>query len=243
MERSSATPEDFARVVVKAHHNASYNERAQYRNRVTVDDVLSSRVIRWPLTLLMCSPIGDGAAAAVIASHDGLVRLASHELGRPKVKVLASVVRSGTRPGGATAATAAARAAYDVAGVGPEDLSLAEIHDASASAELMIYEELGLAKPGDAPRLVREEITALGGRIPVNPSGGLLCRGHPIGATGVAQIAEATWQLRGEAGPRQVQNPRIALTENGGGWLENDAAAMAVHIFQRIPAGRSTAGS
>ncbi len=137
---------------------------------------------------------------------------------QPRVKVLASVVRSGSRPGGPKVTVLAARAAYERAGVGPEDLSLAGVHDASAPAELMIYEDLGLAKPGESGRLVTEGVTTLGGRLPVNPSGGLLCKGHPVDATGVAQIAGA----------------RIALTENGGGWLDGDAAAMAIHIFERV---------
>jgi acetyl-CoA acetyltransferase len=125
----------------------------------------------------------------------------------------------------------AAAAAFEQAGLGPEDLDCAELHDASAPAELMIYEQVGLAPPGGGPELLASGRTQLGGELPVNTSGGLLSKGHPIGATGVAQICEATWQLRGEAGERQVEGARTALTQNGGGWLEEDSAAMAVHIL------------
>jgi acetyl-CoA acetyltransferase len=126
---------------------------------------------------------------------------------------------------------AAARQAYEMAGLGPEDLDVAEVHDASAPAELIIYEQLGLAEPGGGPELIASGRTGLDGAVPVNTSGGLLSKGHPIGATGLAQICEVTWQLRGEAGERQVAGARVALTQNGGGWLEGDSAAMSVHVL------------
>ena len=232
MERSGATQADMAAVVVKAHRHAKGNPRAQYRNEVSLEQVLESREISWPLTLLMCSPIGDGGAATVLASQDGLERLVDRA-GRPRVKVLASVIRSGSgiASGRPKSAVATAQAAYEVAGLGPDDLDCAEIHDATAPAELFIYEDLGLAAAGAAAGLLASGATTLGGRLPVNTSGGLLCKGHPIGATGIAQIAEVTWQLRGEAAGRQVEGARIALTQNGGGWLDEDSAAMAVHLF------------
>lgn len=234
MERSGATQEDMGAVVVKAHRHASGNPRAQYRNEVSLEQVLESREIAWPLTLLMCSPIGDGGAAAVLASAEGLERLLDQN-GRSRVKVLASAVRSGTgiSAGRVKSAVATAQAAYEMAGLGPEDLDCAEIHDATAPAELFIYEDLGLAPPGGAAALLASGATTLGGRVPVNTSGGLLCKGHPIGATGIAQIAEVTWQLRGEALGRQVPGARVALTQNGGGWIDEDSAAMAVHLFAR----------
>jgi len=237
MSRSGATQSDMAAVVVKAHRHAALNPKAQYRALVTVDEVLESREIAWPLTLLMCAPIGDGGAAAVLASSEGLERLRRNAAsdGRPQVKVLASVLRSGTgrETGRPKSAVAAAAAAYEAAGVGPQDLDCAEIHDATAPAELFIYEDLGFAAPGEAPQLLASGATGLGGRMPVNTSGGLLCKGHPIGATGIAQIAEVTWQLRGDAGERQVAGASVALTQNGGGWLDEDSAAMAVHVFAR----------
>ena len=234
MERTGASREDFARVAVKAHHHASMNARAQFRNQVTVDEVLGSRSIAGPLTLLMCSPIGDGAAATILASDDGLARLVDGA-NRPRVKVLASVVRSGSDAAEGTpkSAVATARAAYEMAAVGPEDLDCVELHDASAPAELMIYEDIGLCSPGQSPQLIRDNATSLGGPLPVNTSGGLLCKGHPIGATGIAQIVEITAQLRGTVGERQVDGARIGLTQNGGGWLEGDSAAMSVHVLGR----------
>jgi acetyl-CoA acetyltransferase len=149
--------------------------------------------------------------------------------------IRASIVTSGNRhdkddPTAGSAARAG-RAAFAQAGIGPEDLDIAEIHDASAPAELIVYEQLGLAEPGGGPDLIASGRTRLGGDLPVNTSGGLLSKGHPIGATGLAQICEVTWQLRGEAGGRQVAGARVALTQNGGGWLEGDSAAMSVHVL------------
>lgn len=235
MDQTGATVEDFAHVAVKAHHHASMNPKAQYRNEVTVDQVLASRTIAWPLTLLMCSPIGDGAAAVILASEEGLARLGDSS-GRPKVKVLASVVRSGStsQSGQPKSLVAAAQTAYDAAGIGPDDLDCIELHDASAPAELTIYEDIGLCSPGGSPDLIRGGATSLGGRLPVNTSGGLLCKGHPIGATGIAQIVEIASQLRGETGTRQVEGARIGLAQNGGGWLDEDSAAMSVSILARI---------
>ncbi|HWE11841.1 MAG TPA: thiolase family protein [Solirubrobacteraceae bacterium] len=230
MARSGATAEDFAAVVVKNQHNGGLNPRAQYGGELRVTDVLASRTIVDPLTLLMCSPISDGAAAVVLVSERAAARLGARG---PRIR--ASVVRSGYRHDAgdvrAGAAAHAAQAAYAEAGLGPSELSCVEVHDASAPAELMIYEEIGLADPGEGPALLASGMTRLGGARPVNTSGGLLSKGHPIGATGVAQICEATWQLRGEAGARQVPGARVALTQNGGGWLEDDSAAMAVHVL------------
>ncbi len=230
---SGATQDDLARVVVKAHDHAALNPKAQYRNIVTMEQVLGAREIAWPLTLLMCSPIGDGAAAVVVASREGLERL-EREADRPDVRVLASVVRSGTMPGhDPKSARAAGQAAYDASGVGPEDVDVAEIHDATAVAELTLYEDLSFCPTGDGPKLLATGRTHLRGDLPVNPSGGLLCKGHPIGATGIAQLAELNEQLLERAGDRQVGGARIALAENGGGWLDEDSAAMSVTILAR----------
>jgi acetyl-CoA acetyltransferase len=218
---------------VKNQHNGALNPRAQYGGDLTVEDVLSAREVVWPLTLLMCSPVSDGAAAAVLASDRAVRRLGA----RPAPRVRASVVVSGNRhdaddPSAGSAGRAAALA-YEAAGLGPEELDCAEVHDATAPAELIAYEQLGLAAPGEGPELIESGRTRLGGPLPVNTSGGLLSKGHPIGATGIAQLCEATWQLRGEAGARQVEGARVALTHNGGGWLEGDSAAMSVHILSR----------
>jgi acetyl-CoA acetyltransferase len=195
---------------------------------VTVEDVLASREIAWPLTLLMCSPIGDGAAAVVVCSED-YARNRDIEA----VRVRASVLVSGTdrQPGEPGAVERAAQRAFEQAGIGPEELDVVELHDAAAPAELMTYEELGLCAPGDGPRLLASGDTALGGRLPVNTSGGLLSKGHPIGATGCAQLVELVDQLRGRAGDRQVDGARVALAENGGGFLGTDFAAVVVTVL------------
>jgi acetyl-CoA acyltransferase len=229
MKQSGATAEDFADVAVKNHDHGALNPRAQYRNRCTREEVLSSREISAPLTLMMCSPIGDGAAAAILCSNKVASRLGV----RKPIAVRASVLLSGRdrkqdEPG---AAERAAKRAYEVAGIGPEDVNVIEVHDAAAPAELMVYEDIGLCQRGEGPALLRTGKTKLGGRHVVNPSGGLLAKGHPIGATGIAQIVEICEQLRGIAGERQVTGARVGMTENGGGFLGRDAAAMSVHIF------------
>lgn len=226
MAGTGATREDLAAVVVKNQHNGALNPAAQYGGELTVDAVLNSREIVWPFTLQMCSPISDGAAAAVLVS--GQARVPG-----PGVSVLASAVRSAPADGAASVTSLAASAAYEAAGLGPADLDCVEVHDAAASAELVIYEQLGLARPGEGAVLLRSGQTALGGRLPVNTSGGLLARGHPIGATGLAQIVEAVTQLRGGAGRRQIPGARLALTQNAGGWHGNDNVASVVHIFGR----------
>jgi len=226
MEQTDATRRDLARVVVKNQRHGKLNPAAQYGGDLTVDQVLAAREIVWPFTLQMCSPISDGAAAALLVGDDP---------GPPgtAVAVLASTAASAPADGPGTVTGLAADAAYEAAALGPGDLDCVEVHDAAASAELIIYEQLGLAPPGGGAALIRSGRTALGGSLPVNTSGGLLARGHPIGATGLAQIFEAVAQLRGAAGDRQVPGARIALTQNAGGWHRNDNVASVVHIFGR----------
>jgi len=226
MERTGTTRADLARVVVKNHRHGQLNPAAQYGGELTVEQVLAAREIVWPFTLPMCSPISDGAAAALLVSQD----LCSPG---PAVAVLASAVRSASVDEMTTVTSLAAAAAYEQAGLGPADLHCIEVHDAAASAELVIYEQLGLAGPGDGAALIRGGHTMLGGPQPVNTSGGLLARGHPIGATGLAQIVEAVAQVRGTAGARQVPGARIALTQNAGGWHGSDNVASVIHIFGR----------
>jgi acetyl-CoA acyltransferase len=228
MQSSGATARDFAEVAVKSHRNAALNPKAQFRTEVSIDEVLASREVSAPLTLLMCSPIGDGAAAVVVCSEQYARRL-----GTPSVRVRACTLLSGTdrtadQPG---AVERASQRAYEQAGLGPEDLDVVEVHDAAAPAELMTYEELSLCGVGEGPRLLASGETALGGRLPVNPSGGLLSKGHPIGATGCAQLVELVDQLRGRCGARQVPGAKVALAENGGGFLGTDGAAMVVTIL------------
>ena len=219
METTGATVRDFAEVVVKNQRHGALNPLAQYGGELTVDEVLASRPIVWPFTLLMCSPISDGAAAALL--------VATPAPGRPRVA--ASVLRSAGS--GAKVSELAAQAGYEMAGLGPRDLDCVELHEAAASAELTLYEQLGLAAPGDGPALIRSGATRLGGTCPVNTSGGLLARGHPIGATGLAQITEAVLQVQGRAGARQVEGARVALAQNAGGWGDGDNLVSAVHVF------------
>jgi acetyl-CoA acetyltransferase len=230
MSESGATAEDFARVAVKNQGNGKLNPKAQYGADVTVEEVLASREISAPLTLLMCSPIGDGSAAIVLCSEE-----AARRLGADTVKVRSTVLVSGRdrAPEEEGAVSRAVRKAYELAGVGPEDLDVCEVHDAAAPAELMIYEDLGLCGLGEGPKFLASGETALGGRVPVNPSGGLLSKGHPIGATGCAQLVELADQLRGRCGARQVDGAQVGLAENGGGFLGTDPAAVVITVLSR----------
>jgi acetyl-CoA acetyltransferase len=232
MKRYGSTAVQFARVAVKSHHNASLNPYAQYRETYSVEDILASPMVAEPLTRLMCSPIGDGAAALILCSEEKAKQLTT----KP-VWVTASVLGSGKdrAPGEAGVTTRMAEKAYKLAGVGPEDLDVVELHDASAPAELMEYEELGLCKLGEGGKLIEDGITEINGKIPVNPSGGLLSKGHPIGATGCAQLTEVFWQLRGQCGDRQVKggNAKIGMTQNAGGMMKGEAAAATIHILER----------
>jgi acetyl-CoA acetyltransferase len=228
LDAGTSAREDFAAVAAKNRRHGALNPRAQYGRAMTVEDVLAAREIVWPLTLPMCSPVSDGAAAVVLTAGDAAVGGPS-----PRVRVAASVVTSGSSSAGSDATARASRRAYERAAIGPEDLDLVECHDAAAPAEISLYESLGLAHPGEGARLIREGATELGGRLPVNTSGGLLSKGHPIGATGLAQVHETVTQLRGRAGARQVAGARWALTQNGGGWIDGDNAAVAVHILER----------
>jgi acetyl-CoA acetyltransferase len=226
MECSGATAADFASVVVKSSRNGSANPIAQSRRVLTVDDVLAAREIVAPLTRPMCAGISDGAAALILVS--GTV---ARQRGIAGPRVLATIVASGgpQRDGDLVASTSGL--AYQQAGIGPADIEVVELHDAAAPAELMVSEDLGLAAPGDGPKLLREGVTQIGGRCAINPSGGLLSRGHPIGATGAAQLVELADQLRGRGGDRQSGSPRIALAENAGGYLGQDAAACAITVL------------
>lgn len=229
MATSGATVADFAAVVAKNSFHGSRNPNAQFLGEVTPADVLASASIVSPLTLMMCSPIADGAAAAVVMSPR-----AARELGVPApVRILASVLASGydVAPGATRLVPCIAGEAYRFAGVGPGELSCVELHDATAPAELIYYEALGLCQPGEGAALLRDRATRLGGRIPVNTSGGLVRKGHPIGATGLSQIHELTTQLRGRAGSRQVAGARLALAENGGGFLNGDSAAIVLTVL------------
>ena len=235
MERSGATKEQFAKVVVKNSYNGSLNPNAQFQKPMSAEQVLESRVIAEPLTQFMCSTMADGAAAAIICPRE----MAGKFTAKAPIQIAACELVSGTYlfpdEDHEEITTRAAQRAYEKAGIGPEDVDLVEVHDGMAPAELRLYEELGLCKPGEAGDMIDRGETTLKGHIPVNTSGGLAAKGHPISATGLAQVAEIVWQLRGEAGPRQIakSDPKVGMTENAGGWTMDDNAACAVTILKK----------
>lgn len=233
LERYDASREDLARVSVKSHKFGAMNPKAHYQKEVSLEAVLNAKPIADPLGTLDCCPVSDGAAAAILCSKDALKKFT----GKP-IQVIGSAMTSGSYPDNddlrADTTVRAAREAYKMAGIGPEDLSFCEVHDCFTMAEIMDYEDLGLCKLGDGWKFIREGQSDLGGKTPVNVSGGLLSKGHPLGATGVAQVYEVVQQLRGEAGGRQVENAKIALTHNGGGFRHGDIGAVMVHIFKKV---------
>lgn len=231
MAQSGATQRDFALVSAKNSRHGSLNPNAQFRDVLTVEDVLAAKPISPPLTLPMCSPIGDGAAAAVIVSPKMAAELG---IAQP-VHVLASIVSSGfdVKPGEPGVTATVSRQAFEEAGIDPRDINCVELHDATSPAELIYYEALGLCGVGEGPAFLASGATTLGGRVPVNPSGGLVRKGHPIGATGLGQIHELVQQLRGRCGARQSEGARLALAENGGGFIGADAAAIAMTVLSR----------
>jgi len=232
MRQFGTTAEQIAAVAAKNHLHAVENRRAHYRKAMSIDEVLGARKLSYPLTVPMCAPVTDGAAAVVVCNDDGLRRLGAE---RP-VRVLAAVIGTGTDRDIATfdghiSQRVSARA-YERAGVGPADVDVAEVHDATAFAELLQTEMLGLVPPGRGGAAALDGTTTLGGRVPVNPSGGLESKGHPIGASGLGQIFELTEQLRGDCGPRQVEGARIALAENGGGFHRGEEAVTSVVLLE-----------
>jgi acetyl-CoA acetyltransferase len=219
-------PADFAGVVVKNRRHAVHNPGAQFRQEMTVEEVLGSRMITEPLTLPMCSPIGDGAAAVVLTG--------SRDRHPQAIRVRASALSSTGGPAPGSVVQRATATAREQSGIAPQDVDVIEVHDATASAELEAYEHLGLAREGEGNRVIADGRTLLGGSLPVNTNGGLLSRGHPVGATGVLQIVELVTQLRGAANGRQVDpQPRLALAQNAGGFVEGDNAVAVVTILER----------
>lgn len=229
------TREQLAMVSVKNRRHGALNPDAQMRKPVTLDEVLSSRLIADPFTLLQCCPTGDGAAAAVLCATS----IARQSRSDP-IQVIASDVTSGKYMTGFRDMTIpeitvrGAAEAYEQASLGPKDIDVAEVHDAFSIAELLYYEAFGFCGRGEAGRFIESGSSTFGGEIVVNPSGGLLAKGHPVGATGAAQVVEIVRQLRGEAGERQVENAKIGLSHaTGGGVSGFDHGACSIHIFQR----------
>jgi acetyl-CoA acetyltransferase len=232
MQAFGTTQRQLAVIAAKNHHHGSLNPMAQYQMDMTVEEVLEDYSVAYPLTRAMCAPIGDGSACALLCSERALKRFPDAK----PVRILASALASGSLPdsGIPNIGERAARDAYEMAGLGPEDIDVAEVHDATAFGELIQYEEMGFCPQGEGGPLAESGATKIGGKLPVNTSGGLECRGHPIGASGLAQVNELVAQLRGEAGDRQVEGARIALAENGGGFIGIGEAAMCVHILEKV---------
>ncbi|HEX7819510.1 MAG TPA: thiolase family protein [Sphingobium sp.] len=231
--RYGTTIEQFAKVSVKNHHHGMLNPKAAYRLETPLEDVLASEMIAWPLTKLMCSPNVDGSAAVIIVSEKKARELGLGRAVRIRGSALVSdpyEPRSPDMFDPNSVTRLAVAKAYAMAGLGPEDLDMVELHDCFATAELLHYENLGLCANGEAGRLIDSGETALGGRLPVNVSGGLLAKGHPIGATGVANIVEIVEHLRGEAGARQVAGAKIGLAHVLGFAA---VAACGVHILEK----------
>lgn len=228
MARFGSTPDQFAAVSAKNHQHSVHNSRAQYQRPFTVEEVMAGKAVVWPLTVPMCSPVSDGAAAAVVSMDAGdrsrAVRIRGQRIGHGGTWDGLDITDHVSHQTGLLA--------FADAGVDPSDIDVAEVHDATAVGEVQQVEHMGLVPYGEGGLAAVRGETALGGRIPVNPSGGLESRGHPIGATGLAQIFELVTQLRGEAGARQVEGARLALAENSGGLVGVEEAAVAVTILE-----------
>ncbi|MGW0312099.1 lipid-transfer protein [Streptomyces flavidovirens] len=223
MERYGTTEAQLAAVAAKNHRHSADNPNAQFQDVWTVEEILAAKTIHRPLTKLQCSPTSDGASAAVVVSERFLVR---HGLHGRAVEIVAQAMTTDTEESfasgscvdvvGKPMSRAAARQVYEASGLGIEDVDVVELHDCFSVNELLTYEALGMCRDGESGKLVESGATTYGGRWVVNPSGGLISKGHPLGATGLAQAAELTWQLRGEAGARQVEGARVALAHNIG---------------------------
>jgi len=235
MKHYGTTQRQLAAVSAKNHGHSVHNPYSQFRKAFTIEEILAAPPITYPLTLPMCAPLSDGAAAAILCTEAGLVRIGADR--KRVIRVAASVMRSFShrrldQPELNVARLAAAQA-YDQAGIGPEDIGVAEVHDASAMGEIIQVENLGFVPLGQGGPAAERGEFSLGGRLPVNPSGGLESKGHPLGATGLGQLYELTTQLRGEAGARQVPGLHHAIQENGGGLQGIEEAAVAIHILSK----------
>jgi acetyl-CoA acetyltransferase len=235
MHTYGTTQRQIAAVSAKNHAHSVHNPYSQFRQSFTIDEILAAPPITYPITLPMCAPLSDGAAAAIVCTEAGLRRIGADR--NRCIKVAASVVRSFThrpldRPD-LNIGRLAANQAYEIAGLGPQDMHVAEVHDASAMGEIIQAENLGLTALGEGGPCAERGDFTLGGRIPINTSGGLESKGHPLGATGIGQLYELVTQLRGEAGVRQVHGARHAIQENGGGLQGVEEAALAIHILSK----------
>jgi acetyl-CoA acetyltransferase len=235
MKTYGTTQRQMAAVCAKNHQHSVHNPFSQFRKPFSIEEVLAAPPITYPITLPMCAPLSDGAAAAILCTEEGLERIGADR--NRCIKVAASVIRSFSHrrldePEKHISRLAALQA-YEIAGLSPADIDVAEVHDASAMGEIIQTENLGLAPLGEGGPCAERGDFTLGGRVPVNPSGGLESKGHPLGATGIGQLFELVTQLRGEAGARQVSGARHAIQENGGGLQGIEEAAVAIHILSK----------
>lgn len=235
MKTFGTTQRQIAAVAAKNHGHSVHNPYSQFRKTFSVEEILAAPPITYPLTLPMCAPLSDGAAAAIVCTEEGLKRIGADK--SRCIKVAASVIRSFSlrhydQPE-LHLARLAANQAYEMAGLGPNDMHVAEVHDAAAMGEIIQTENLGFVPLGEGGPAAERGDFALGGRLPVNTSGGLESKGHPLGATGIGQLFELVAQLRGEAGSRQVPGARHAIQENGGGMIGVEEAAVGIHILTK----------
>ncbi|WP_423897601.1 thiolase family protein [Candidatus Pelagadaptatus aseana] len=233
MQTFGTTQRQFAAAAAKNHWHSTMNPLAQYQTDMSVDEVLAGRLIAWPFTLPMCAPISDGAAAAIVCSEQALKQFGKQRA--IAIRGISLVSGSHRQPDDFAnhIGRKAADRAYQQAGIAPADIDVVEVHDASAYAEIQQIENLSLCPMGEGGIFTEQGNTKLGGKVPVNPSGGLVSKGHPVAATGIMQLHELVAQLRDEAGPRQVQNARIAVAENGGGFYETEEAATVVTVLEK----------
>ena len=232
MAAFGTTQRQIAAVSAKNHFHSTFNPLAQYRNDMSIDEVLAAPTISWPLTLPMCAPVTDGAAACVLVAGDAMPAAARSRAVKVRATVLASGSDRDPMEFDKAICHLAANKAYEIAGVGPQDMSVAEVHDASAFAEISQIENLGFVPFGEGGPASERGDTKLGGRIPVNVSGGLESKGHPIAATGIGQLHELVRQLRGEGGASQVEGARFGIAENGGGFHGYEEAAACITILE-----------
>lgn len=231
MKRFGTTQEQMAAIASKNHYHASLNPKCHYNKEMSVEEIMSGRPLTYPLTVPMCSPLSDGSAAAILCTEKGLAKLGiskavkvlSCQLGSASIRAYEDFNNHITRR--------LSDQAYAECGLGPDDMDLAEVHDAASFGEIVQSEMLGFCQLGEGGPFAQSGATSLGGRIPINVSGGLESKGHPIGATGLGQIYELVTQLRGEAGKRQVDNARYAIQENGGGLVGVEEASAVVTIL------------
>ena len=231
MDKYGTTQRQLAAIAAKNHFHSTMNPLAQYQTNMTIEEVLAAPEVAWPLTRPMCSPIGDGAAAVIICSEDYAKKISAVNA----VEVAACVLTSGKDPdkGGDNVLIDLAKKAYEKAGIGPEDIDVAEVHDATAIGELYVTEKLAFCPMGEGGPFAEAGHSTLGGKLPVNVSGGLESQGHPIGATGIRQVVELYWHLTEQAGKRQVEGAKVALGQNAGGSLRDSEGALAITILKK----------